>query len=141
MFFNKCKYTDIVNLKKAAKLDVVSLNDSSGSIWFGGFMPFADITEEPAIGCVCATINKSTVRFRGDYVLPEFRKSGIYETLFNMRYNTLASLGYKRATAYCTSSSINVYSKAGFKIKSTKQIKHGNDKIDIFFVEGVLSCQ
>lgn len=76
------------------------------------------------VGCVGWFIKGKTIRYRTDYVLPNYRKAGIYTALFLAREDKCAKLGM-RTTAFCTSRSRGMYLRSGFVCKSDrdKEIK------------------
>jgi len=76
------------------------------------------------IGCVALQKIGNKIRYKTDFIMPNYRTNGIYKKLFNARekvkqfkYNDLA------VTAYCSKNSINTFLSNGFKIK--KELKNG----------------
>jgi GNAT superfamily N-acetyltransferase len=104
----------------------VTLDNPKGAVWFAA----VDVNNENAIiGFVCAVVKGKTVRFKSDYIAPEYRGKGIYRSLFEKRLRG-ASCKAQRATAFCTPLSLPTYLKFGFQVKSWKG--------DIAFVERML---
>jgi len=131
----KTNYDSVKHLYKLAKTDNVCLINLNNSTWFSALND-----NYMTIGCVCLTVNKYTSRFRGDYVLPEYRKKGLYKYLFKLRLDYCLENypNIKRLTAFTTPSSIHTYKKNGFNIIKTKKIKYNNDFMNIYFVERIL---
>ena len=74
---------------------------------------------DKVIGFVGYEIQTGGVRFKSDYVHPNYRGNGYYQELFDYRMNLFAN--EKRITAYCTNKSLSTYLRNGFKATNTNK--------------------
>ena len=88
----------------------VTMADPAGAVWFGAYC------QEELIGVACGVMNNKTgtVRFKSDYVAPEYRRQGVYKKLFKARMEWAKLNGGKIATAFCYDASLGMYANQGF---------------------------
>lgn len=71
------------------------------------------------IGFVGWMIIGNKIRYKADFVFINFRGKGVYSKLWEKRDEVVLEImrnnGYKEITAYCTSKSLPMYIKNGFK--------------------------
>lgn len=84
--------------------------------------------EGKIVGCVGWQMIGSTLRYKTDCVLPEYRRRGIYSQLFSVRDERCSMIDKKKITAFCTPMSLPAYIGRGFRKISTS-------KAGIAFVE------
>ena len=120
------KFKDIQPLAKYARKEHVIINYFKGSIWL------AAKKNNRLVGCVCCQKKKDKARFKGDFVLPEYRNEGIYRSLFEARNWLIRGLHLKEISAFCTQMSIILYLENGFQVISKKVLK---DKTKIYYVK------
>ena len=75
------------------------------------------------VRCVAFAIIGSTLRYKTDGVLKEYRGNGIYSRLYDARELICKGIIKKRTTAFCTDKSIGMYLSRGFVKQST--LKNG----------------
>ena len=83
-----------------------------------GWVAFVDDQE---VGWVNMTLlPKKTIKFEDAYVKKEYRGKGIYNKLWDVRWNYIKNnyIGYK-IVAYCKETTLDFYKKQGFEEVST----------------------
>ena len=122
MQIKKTTFKKIKCLKKNAQKDHVVIDDFNNCTWFG-----AKIGNDFYVGCAGLVIKGKNLRFKGDFVSPNFRNQGIYRKLFEYRMNYTEKLNFNKITAFCTPMSLSVYLANGFKRVSQKRLRDGTN--------------
>lgn len=104
--YRKCGFDEIKPLIAKGKKERVTFANPDGATWWGCFY------DDVIIGCVCSVRKKGSIRFKSDYVLPDYRRGGVYKRLFSMRLSEGTNV---TKTAFCTPCSLSLYLKNGFK--------------------------
>lgn len=101
------------------KRNQVTLDNWDGCRWIVA----CDARHEslPILGFVCLAPVKSSWRCKSDYVIPAYRKLGIYRDLCLTRERLAASLGATRLTGFFNKNSLSSALRLGFVQKSYNQ--------------------
>jgi len=83
----------------------------------------------PVLGFVCLAPVKSSWRCKSDYVIPAYRKLGLYADLCAARETLAKSLGAKRLTGFFNKNSLSSALRLGFTQKSY------NERTNVAFCE------
>lgn len=108
--YRLCEYNEILPLK-GADAKYLGFQYKEQAIYIGAFC-CGEI-----VGCCGYIVKKDKIEFVNDVVKSNYRKKGIYSTLFNIRKNIVASINHKKEYAYCTKMSVGRYISDGFKVK------------------------
>lgn len=95
----------------ALKKESVDFHKTPNTTYLGAFI------EGNLVGCVGFSIMKNTLRYKTDGVIYRYRNNGIYSELFRRRDEICSKIAVKKITAFCTSKSLYMYLKNGFKIE------------------------
>lgn len=100
------------------------VNVASGAVFIGAF------DDLRLVGIVAYKKNGETIKLCSAMVQPQYRKKGIYSTLYALREREIAEIPHTKEVAYCTDKSVRMLLKHGFQItkkykKSTKLEKNG----------------
>lgn len=103
---SRCQYSDVAHLKSLMAKERVTMVDTPSTWWYCARV------DGKVVGVAALCVKKS-VRFKSDYVLTEYRSSGIFDALFKMQYDEVPA-GVKM-TIFCTKMSIGTAKRYGFK--------------------------
>lgn len=102
----KCSYNDLAPIlpeaEKAIKLKV--LRDLK-------YWAFYD--NDKIVGFVSLKLNPKKAKLHSAYVMPEYRRKGIYQKLNEVRWNYIINAGIPTVEANCTNDSIGYHLKHG----------------------------
>lgn len=118
-------------LSKEVELDCrrnqVTLDNWEGCMWL--IACDARFKELPILGFACLAPVKSSYRCKSDYVIPAYRKLGIYHDLCVARETLARGLGAKRITGFFNKNSVHNALKLGFVQKTF------NERTQVAFCE------
>lgn len=105
---------EIKHLINNAKKENISFTPTKNETKYIGYF-----VKNIVIGFVGYEIQTAGVRFKSDYIHPNYRGNGYYQELFNYRMDIFRN--EKKISAYCTIKSLSTYLKNGFEIVSTNK--------------------
>lgn len=108
-----CAYDELKPISVMTK-EGVALHDNGSTLYIGCF------DGDKIVGVVGFQRLGSKMRYKTDYVRPEYRGRGIYSMLFKHRDMICTRMGCKVFTAFCTKMSAATYLRNHFKKKSEK---------------------
>jgi len=94
--------------RAAARELGMPIYDDPGRIWL------VALTVEGPVGCGSLEIKNHKAALKSGWVLPEHRKKGLYNALFEERLKLAAEAGATMVTATCTDASRNTHLRHGF---------------------------
>lgn len=125
VIIRQCRYREVGRFNSAAAKERVTMANPEGAVWF------AALHDSQIMGFCCVVFSGQTARLKSDYVLPGYRRQGIYQQLFRARLDFCAlNRAIHRLTAFSTPMSLPQYLKMGFRVCRVKG--------DISFVEKIL---
>lgn len=126
LLIRKVDYNFIKRFSALMKREQVDVKYYPTAKYLGGFIDGVKIA-----GWVGWQPMKNTdhIRFKTDYVMPDYRRKGIYRRLFDERMVQVLELKPKKLSAYCTEKSLPLFLTYGFEYRSQNRITYVTKEI------------
>lgn len=107
--FRYCKYDDVLPLKKRCT-EQVDFTYNPSVVLLGAFVG------DKIIGCTAWLLMGKNLRWKCDYVLPEYRGNGVFSALWKLRSAESERIQCEQITAYSTAVNVWRYRRDGFVV-------------------------